>query len=204
MTQLGYAVYFISHSKEGTFKRQDGTEYTQIKPSVTTTYNSIIENMADLYGYMHPVYEDGQSKVKMTLRSLDGSIAAGGRFKYIAPEIDSSYDSLVKALNDAIDEEAKLTNNAYVTDEREKAPNITVLDFDELLNKFNSILSNIVNTHSEEEFNSYYAPRITQITDKYLGKGKKVSGCSRDQVEMLSLIVSDLEELEEKSKVSAQ
>ena len=46
ITQLGYAVYFISHAKEGSFKRQDGTEYTLIRPSVTNTYNSIVENMA--------------------------------------------------------------------------------------------------------------------------------------------------------------
>ena len=46
ITQLGYAVYFISHSKEVTFKRQDNTEFTQIRPSVANTYNSIIENMA--------------------------------------------------------------------------------------------------------------------------------------------------------------
>ena len=73
IAQLGYAIVFISHSKEGSFKRQDGTEYTLMGPSVTTTYNSIIENMADIYGYLHPVYEDGQSKVVLTLRSLDGT-----------------------------------------------------------------------------------------------------------------------------------
>ena len=41
----------------------------------------------------------------------------------------------------------------------------------------------------------YYAPRITEITDKYLGKGKKVSNATRDQAEQISLIVFDLEEL---------
>lgn len=46
ITQMGYAVFFISHAKEGVFKRQDGTEYSTIRPSVGNTYNSIIENMA--------------------------------------------------------------------------------------------------------------------------------------------------------------
>ena len=46
ITQMGYAVYFISHDKEVSFKRQDNTEYTQIKPSISTMYNSIVENMA--------------------------------------------------------------------------------------------------------------------------------------------------------------
>ena len=41
----------------------------------------------------------------------------------------------------------------------------------------------------------YYAPRITEIINKYLGKGKKLSNATRDQVEQISLIVFDLKEL---------
>jgi hypothetical protein len=195
ITQLGFAVFFISHSKEASFKRPDGTEYTIIRPSVTNTYNSIVENMADIYGYMHTIYEDGQSKVKITLRSTDGTISAGGRFKYIAPEIDSSYDALVKALNDAIDKEAELTNYKYVTNERDTVPAAQVLDFDNLLAEFNQVINKLIETHSEEEFNTNYTPRITQITERYLGKGKKVNNCNRDQVEQLSLIVSEVKDL---------
>lgn len=194
ITQLGYAVYFISHAKEGTFKRQDGTEFTQIKPSVSTTYNSIIENMADLYGYMHPIYKDGVSNIVITLRSEDGSISAGGRFKYIQKEIGADYQDLVNALNQAIDKEAEVKGSNYVTNERETIVKID-LDYDNLMNKFNKIIEDIINSTTQEEFQSNWSPRIIQITERYLGKGKKVSQCTRDQVEMLSLIISDLEDL---------
>ena len=40
---------------------------------------------------MHPVFENGVSTVKITLRSVDGTIAAGGRFKYDAPRNDADY-----------------------------------------------------------------------------------------------------------------
>lgn len=202
ITQLGYAVYFISHSKDKTFKREDGSEYNQIVPSVANTYNSIIENMADIYGYMHPVYRDGENKVVITLRSLDGTVSAGGRFKYIAPEIDSDYKSLVKALNEAIDKEAGLTNNKFITDEKNYVPIANELDFDELMSEFNSLVDSIPgssnpSTDSEEgkKFLEYWMPRITQIIEKYLGKGKKVSQCTRDQVEQLSLIVIEVKDL---------
>lgn len=195
ITQLGYAVYFIAHSKEGTFKREDGTEYNLIRPSVSNTYNNIIENMADLIGYMHPVTEDGETTVKITFRSQDSSIQCGGRFKYIADEIDSNYDSLVKALNDAIDKEAELTGNKFVTDEKAKPVKEEELDFDSLLKEFNEIVKKLQGKVSEEEFGKTYAPKITHISDKYLGKGKKVNQCTRDQVEMLSLIVSEMKEL---------
>ena len=195
ITQMGYAVFFISHEKESQFTRQDGSQYSQIHPSVANTYNAIVENMVDLYGRMHTVYENGESKVKITLRSLDGTIKAGGRFKYIAPEIDSNYDALCAALNEAIDKEAAEHDGKYVTDERNVVVKETEYDFDDLMNKFNTIINTLQEKYSDEEFATKVAPRVTRITDRYLGRGKKVSNCNRDQAEMLSLIVTELEDM---------
>ncbi len=150
--------------------------------------------MADLYGYMHPIYKDGVSNIVITLRSEDGSISAGGRFKYIQREIGADYQDLVNALNTAIDKEAEVKGSNYVTNERETIVKID-LDYDNLMNKFNKIIEDIINSTTQEEFQSNWSPRIIQITERYLGKGKKVSQCTRDQVEMLSLIISDLEDL---------
>ena len=195
ITQLGYAVCFISHVKEVPFKRQDGTEYTLIRPSISDTYNKIVENMADLYGYMHTVYIDGHSEVRLTLRSVDGTVSAGGRFKYIVPEIGSSYNDLVKALNDAIDKEAEIKGSEFVTEERTPAVIKTELDYDSLIKEFNDLVNSLISSCAKEDFESNWSPRITQIIETYLGKGKKVNQCTRDQVEMLSLIVADLNEL---------
>ena len=192
ITQMGYALFFISHEKEKTFKRENGTEYNQHVPSLSPSYNEIIKDMADLYGYAHQVRNDetGEVGVRLTLRSMDGSADTGCRFKYITPEIDFTYSALVSALNDAIDKEAKMTDNKFITDQRNETPEEEVLDFDDLMNQFNQLVGSI-----PENKLSYYAPRITEITNKYLGKGKKVSNASREQVEQLSLIIFDLKEL---------
>lgn len=195
ITQLGYAVYFISHAKERVFTRADGTEYNKIGPSVSNTFNSIVENMVDIYGYMHPVTEGGHTKVVITLRATDDSVSAGGRFKYITPEINGDYDALVKALNDAIDKEAELTGNKYVTDEREHVTKHIEVNFDNELKKFNEIVKKLQDKHSEEEFSSNIAPRITEITNKYLGRGKKVSQCTREQADMIFLINDELKDV---------
>lgn len=195
ITQLGYAVCFISHSKERTVKRQDGTEYTKIGPSISQTYNSIVENMVDIYGYMHPVTENGSSKVVITLRATDDTVSAGGRFKYMVPEINSDYDSLVKALNDAIDKEAQLTGNKYVTNERESTVKTLDLDYDTELKKFNDAVKKLQSENSEDVFAKDIAPRITEITNKYLGRGKKVSNCPREQVDMIFLINVELNDV---------
>lgn len=46
ITQLGYALFFISHAKDKTFKREDGTEYNQVVPTLGNSYNEIIKDMA--------------------------------------------------------------------------------------------------------------------------------------------------------------
>lgn len=190
VTQLGYAVLFISHDKDKTFKRQDGTEFNQIVPTLGNSYNLIIKDMVDIYCYAHSVIKEGVPKRVLTLRSLDNTIDCGSRFKYMVPEVEFSYNSLVEALNDAIDEEARHTGQEFITEER----NVTVekidLNFDSLMEEFTHLIQSIPKEKME-----YYAPRITEITDKYLGKGKKVSNATRDQAEQISLIVFDLKEL---------
>ena len=194
ITQLGYAVYFIAHYKEGVFKKQDGTEYSIIRPSVSDTYNKIIENMTDIYGYMYVTNDNGTMTRRIRLRSDDDTVRCGCRFKYIASDIGADYKDLVKALNDAIDKEAQVKGAQYITDERNIVSKVE-LDYDALMSRFNEIVNTLISKVSKEEFEAQYAPRIIQITERYLGKGKKASQCTRDQVEMLSLIVTELEEL---------
>lgn len=148
--------------------------------------------LKDIYAYAHQVRnENGEVSVKLTLRSMDGSADTGCRFKYIAPEIDFTYQALVDALNNAIDKEAAITDNKFVTDNKnQNTDDFTEYDFDDLMKKFGSL----INTISEDQM-QYYAPRITEITDKYLGKGKKVSNATRDQSEQIFLIVEDLKEM---------
>ena len=189
LTQMGYAVFFISHAKEKTVKRPDGTEYTQIVPALQSSALAIIENMADIYGYAHQVRTEEGSKVILTLRHPDDSIACGGRFKYIAPEIEFNYNSLVKALNEAIDKEAAATNNQFVTNERETISTLTEYDYDALMAEFQDIAGNLMQKNPTK-----FGPRITQIIEKYLGKGKKIADTNRDQAEFIYLIISEIKE----------
>ena len=195
ITQLGYAVCFIAHYKEGSFKKSDGSEFSIIRPSVSDTYNRIIENMADLYGYMYIDNTDGKSVAKIRLRSQDGTVACGCRFKYMVEEIPADYESLAKAVNDAIDAEAKQKGAQFVTSARAEVKT-EELDFDKVMKSFEDVIGRIsTKAGSDEAMATVWAPKITQVTEKYLGKGKKASSCTRDQVEMLNLIVLELEDL---------
>jgi hypothetical protein len=146
--------------------------------------------MVDIYAYAHTISKENSTKRVLTLRSLDNTIDCGSRFKYIKPEINFSYDALVEALNDAIDEEAKNTGKEFITEERNITEEVKELDYDELMKEFSTLIQSI-----PKEKMDFFAPRITYITEKYLGKGKKVANSTRDQVEQISLIIFDLKEL---------
>jgi hypothetical protein len=189
LAQLGYAVVFISHDKEKTITPQNAKEYQQIGSSMQSSALSIIENMCDIIGYAHPKVTENGSRMVLTLRSPDNSVRCGCRFKYIEPEIDFTYDALTKALNDAIDKEANETNNQYVTTERQSAPILKEYDFDALMGEFKEIVGGLMERDSATNM-----PKITQIIDKYLGKGKKISEATRDQAELVYLIVNEIKE----------
>lgn len=142
----------------------------------------------DIIGYAHPVIDsNGNSSIKLTLRSPDNSVRCGCRFKYIRPEIDFSYEALTDALNEAIDKEAAMTNNQFITNERTSAPIVTEYDYDALMAEFENVVGKLMNDNS-----AYYAPRITQIVEKYLGKGKKISETNRNQGEFIYLILTEI------------
>lgn len=189
LTQLGYAVVFISHDKEKTIAPQNAKEYQQIGSSMQSSALSIIENMSDIIGYAHPKTTENGTRMVLTLRSADNSIRCGCRFKHIRPEIDFNYQSLTEALNEAIDREATETNNQYVTNDRQAAVIIKEYDYDALMAEFQDLAGQLM-----ERAAATNGPKITQIIEKYLGKGKKITETTRDQAEFVYLIVTEIKE----------
>lgn len=190
LAQLGYAIVFLSHDKEKTISPQNGREYQQICSSMQSSALSIVENMCDIIGYAHPkINADGSATRVLTLRSADNSIRCGCRFPYIAHEIDFSYEALTRALTEAIDKEAAQGNKEYITDEKNQPVVQMEYDYDALVTEFGDIVGGLMNKDP-----NFYGPRITQLVERYLGKGKKVSETTRDQAEFVYLIVSDIKD----------
>lgn len=185
ITQLGYALVCISHDKDKVFKRKDGSEYNQTVPTAQNSLNNIVRDMADLY--LYAAIDEQTKQRKLIIRSLDGTVDCGSRFKYMVNEVPLDYDALINALNEAIDKEAKENDNKFVTEERtqpivEEEP----YDYYSLMNEFNELVQKLM---SENQTN---AMKITAIVDKYLGKGKKVSDSTPSQVDLIHLIVEEI------------
>jgi hypothetical protein len=194
---MDYGLVLISHAVDKTFTDELGKEFNQIVPTLGNKPRNIVSRMCDIIGYSRSVQDgEGATSTKLFMRGTPRYVA-GSRFKYTPDYIDFTYKDLVKAIGDAIDKQMEEDGSEYFTDEKTNLyKSATVeLDFDELMSAFNGMTQALVSEKSEEEFATFWHPRIVQITDKYLGKGMKVSQCSRDQVEALDLIVTDLKDL---------
>lgn len=200
IVQMDYGLVLISHSTDKTFTDENGTEYNKIVPTLDKRATKVVSRMTDIIGYSRSVTdEDGNNSVKLFMRGTPRYMA-GSRFKYTPDYIDFNYTNLVNAIADAIDKQAQEDGTEYFTDERTNLYIDTSkeLDFDELMDEFNSIVNDLIENNDESTFKEFWQPRIVQITDKYLGRGQKVSQCSREQSEALSLIVDDLKEVIQK------
>ena len=204
IVQLGYGLVVISHESDKTFKNESGTEYNKIVPTLDKRANNVLARMCDIIGYTRSVPgENGKEKVVMFMRGTS-RYEAGSRFKYTPDYIDLSYDNLVKAIGDALDKQMEEDGAELFTKERENVhlDTTTNLDFDDLMSRFNNIIANIPGstdaqgeTEEGAKFREYWQPRITQVIERYLGKGKKVRDVTREQVEAMDLIVTELEDL---------
>lgn len=191
LTQIGYAVFFISHVKTEDVENETTKEkYRDIHPALSASARAIIENMADIYGFAYKTWDaENGCSVRLMLRSNDPHIACGCRFKYITPDIEFTYKALEKALNDAIEKEAKEHGNEFVTNEREAVVTITDYNYDALRAEFQQLASELMAKDA-----NYYTPKIVSIVEKYLGKGKKVGDTTLEQAEFIYLINTEIKD----------
>ena len=196
IVQLNFGLVIISHDTDKVFTDESKQQYNKIVPTLDKRANNICARLCDIIGYSRSV-EDGSGNLvtKLFMRGTP-RYEAGSRFKYTPDVIDFTYQNLVNAIADAIDQQMAEEGKDLFTDKRENVHQENVnKDFDELMNEFNNFINNLVKTASDEEMTSYWSPRIQQVTDRYLGKGNKVGNMNRDQVEALSLIIDDLKEI---------
>lgn len=184
LTQLGYAVLFIGHDREVIDENNNRT----IRPALSNTTKIIISGMADIIGYAHQSKDYKETSV-LTLRCDDDSIECGSRFKYLKKEFPLSYANLVNELAAAIGKEAAEHDNQFITNERQKAVEEGIYDYNTLMKEFQGLVEAIMDEDSSN------GPRITAVVEHYLGKGKKASEITPYQVEFLHLINEDLKNL---------
>lgn len=179
----GYGIIFISHSVEKTLKDENKNEYLQINPALPQRPYDIVNKMVDVIGYIRAIEaEDGTMERWISFRSTNAYFAKS-RFKYIVPKVKFSYDNIVKAIFDAIDEEIKHTGGEAT----EESNPYTQLDFDALMEDAKILWSKVVEAEKVEE--------AGQLLEEEFGKPTRFSEILPEQVENLSRVINAIKDI---------
>lgn len=187
LVKAGYTIVAIAHVDEKTVKDKNGNKYEVTQPKIDKRGLAVLSGLCDVIGYAAPEEdEDGNEQMMLTMRGSKYLIA-GSRSKYMSEKIPFTYEALLADMEQAIDKEMA-NNNAIVTDtptevykdqEPEADFNDTVKEIKKIAKAFNM----------EEKMSEYI-----KITEKHLGKGRKVQDCTESQLDMLLLILDDLKD----------
>ena len=199
LVSAGYTVVFIAHA-------QVDTQTKFITPKGDKRCMNPIIDKCDYVVYLESNGTDAEGRVIKSSAYLAQTkdFFARARIEYTPTYIkEFTAENLTAAIQEGIDKKRELDHSTVTTfAEQQKLNTIEDLDFEKLVNTFNSIIMNIPGSSDEAcsteegvKFKNYWAPKIVQITEKHLGKGGRVSQCNENQVEALSLIVNELKEL---------
>ena len=194
LTQLGYALVFITHSKtkQTEYTDEDGNAIEALAPDLPNAAYQIINRMVDVIGYIGVEYDlkTGNSNRYLYTRGTP-TIFAGSRYKYLAPKIELGYQNLVDAIAEAMEREAELTGTGFVS-EKELNYNASVnkRSFDETMNEAKSLWNKIIQANGEAG-----REKIKEAVTKVFNHDFQLSRATPEQQDMVELVIEDLKKL---------
>lgn len=186
---MGYGLMFISHAKETTVTvKQDGKEIevSKYQPSLERRTLGIVSKMCDIIGfaYLKQNEETGEEERVLFLReSL--RVQAGTRFTHMVDSVPLKVEEFNKALSEAVQKEEEI-NPENVTDKKVDAVVDFTLNFDE-------IMDSIVNLVKIKFAPNGHMDKVTEVVERHMGKGAKVTEATPNQVQACDMILTELE-----------
>ncbi|MFT4400522.1 ATP-binding protein [Bacillus sp. SW14] len=180
---VGFTVIFIAHAAED--------KKGKIHPKGDKRVLAPVIDNSDIVLYLSSNGVDEDRKVIKSSAWLAETEKhfARSRFDYIdtyLPEFTA--ENLEKAIIEAVERQEQEEGIVAVTYEEQKQNNASEeLDFNSLMDQIKEIGMKLNEEGRLEEVN--------EITEKHLGKGVKVTECSRKQVGVMSVILDDLKDL---------
>ncbi|MCY7829844.1 ATP-binding protein [Bacillus spizizenii] len=180
---VGFTVIFIAHAAED--------KKGKVHPKGDKRVLAPVIDNSDIVLYLSSNGVDEDRKVIKSSAWLAETEEhfARSRFDYIdtyLPEFTA--ENLEKAIIEAVERQEQEEGFVAVTYEEQKQNNASEeLDFNSLMDQIKEIGMKLNEEGRLEEVN--------EITEKHLGKGVKVTECSRKQVGVMSVILDDLKDL---------
>ena len=193
LTQLGYAIVFIAHSKSKSteYTDEEGNALSALAPDLPNAAYQIVNRMVDVIGYIGVEYDvkTGNSYRYLYTRGTP-TIFAGSRYKYLAPKIELGYQQLVDAIADAMEKEASLTGTGFVSEAELNYGGVSTRTFDETMTEAKDLWNKIIKAKGDEGREA-----IKTVISQVFGHDMQLSRATPEQQELVELVVEDLKKL---------
>ena len=191
LLNAGYCIIFISHSEDRKMiDPKTGEEYIQLYPKGDKRTIDLIIDAVDLIGYVksNGFDENGDPQMSSVYFANCPQFLAGGRFKYMPAEITPfTAEAVQGALASAIEQEATETGIKsvdYFSFKQESAP--VSMSHAEAVKKAKPLCQKLFQKDKD---------KLTEIVEKYLGEGAKISETKESQVEQIIMIIDEIEDV---------
>lgn len=183
LVSCDYTVVFIAH------EQVDGkTGYVTPKGD-KRCLNPIIDN-CDFVIYLtsNGVNEDGQVQYSTAHFAETDQFFARSRFTECVTELTPfTAEGLEKVIKDAVEAEEKKSGVKAVEYKEQKEQNVSKKrDFDELMAEIEEVGQKFIDANQMDI--------LVELVEDTLGKGKKVSECTKKQIDAVTIILDDLKD----------
>lgn len=183
LMKSGYTLFFIGHEQE--------TKEGKIIPKGDARSMQPVRDNADVVAYLtsNGIDEDGKVVKSSAWFAETDEFFARSRFDYIDTYLEEfSAENLEKVIAKAIERQEEEEGITAVTYKEQKDSfKSEELDYDELMEE---IKQTGVKLHKAGKLDE-----LQEVVEKHLGTDAKVTDCTKNQVETMSVILDDLQDL---------
>jgi len=192
IVKAGYTLVAIAHDETRQVK-VNGEKLDKTQPAIEKRGFEVLAGLVDVLAYAAiEEQEDGSNQMTLTMRG-NQFLEAGTRNPYMSEKIPFTYDALLEDMKQAIDRqesEGAVVVNAPTMVYKDQSK---TADFDTTVSKIRAIAVAL----NDQGLTDKYA----SVTNTHLGKGKLVRDCDASQIDLLSLILDDLNDIVEQEGI---
>lgn len=188
ITFLNYGLVLIAHNSTRIEKGPDGSDIEIIYPDLPKRAAEICNGLVDIIGYIGTEFHDGKAERYLYTRETP-TLFAGSRYRYLQDKIPFSYENLVNAISDAVDE-AERRDGITVVDKEDKTIEER-LDYNKIREEASAIWKELVAVNPEN------AKIILKKVEMIFGRQMKLSEITEDQVDLFNLVLLDMRDLKD-------
>ena len=200
LSKQGYAIVFIAHSKTKLtdVTDKDGNRLEQISPNLPAACAEAVNGLVDVIAYLGVEYDENRNASRWLYLRETPTIFAGSRYRAIVPKIPLSYEGLVKAVADAMEEEARITGTAFVSEEEiNQRPVEKERTFQEIMEEARYIWGDYLAQASSEEDKDIRLNTMQMIIAKIFGTNNfKLSQAIPQQKDLVQLFIDEVKDIE--------